>query len=376
VATRVLHFIGQIGVGGCEKQLLELCRRMDRSRFEFGVCYYSPDPENMVEEFKETGAQLYYVNKFGGISLWRFFLTLRQFIKDFRPDIIHTWQYSPNWWGRTAGLTCGYRRFIASERTARLSYGRMLSLAERWLGPHTVWVANSGAVAQRLAHTLPLREEAIRVIPNAVEPSREDRPACRASVRREFGFAPDQPLVVSVGRLVDVKNYPMLFRAAKSVLAQRPDVRFLVAGHGPMESDLARLRDEMALGDSLRLLGLRNDVPRLLAAADVFCSSSRVEGCPNAILEAMTSGLPVVAARFAGADEVINDGKTGFLTPLDDDQALVTGLLDLLNDPARRTATGQAAQDSMQDRFSYERLVRDMERLYSDFPNAGPPQIA
>ena len=109
---RVLHLIGQIGVGGCEKQLLELCRRMGRDAFELAVGYYSPDPQDMRAAFEEAGVRLYYVNKFGGISLWGFFRALRGFIRDFQPDIIHTWQYSPNCWGRLAGLSCGHRRFI------------------------------------------------------------------------------------------------------------------------------------------------------------------------------------------------------------------------------------------------------------------------
>ncbi|MCX5685570.1 MAG: glycosyltransferase [Planctomycetota bacterium] len=363
---RVLHIIGQIGVGGCEMQLLELCRRMDHSKFQLGLCYYAPNPDNMVREFQNTGVKLYFVNKFGGISLWRFFLTLRQFILDFNPDIIHTWQYSPNWWGRLAGLSCGYRHFIASDR-GTFGYQLASRLAEFALNRRTLRTANSEAVARYVHGVLKVPLSRIVVIPNGVEVPPLDRQEARDTVRREFGLLPDQLLVLAVGRQTWAKNYPMLFRAARKTVARRSDTVFLCAGHGELEETLQQLHREMGLGASLRMLGLRHDVPRLMAAADVFCTSSRTEGCPNAVLEAMASGLPVVAARFEAACEIVADGRTGFLVGLNDDEAMADRLLDLLGDPALRARMGRAALDEVRDRFSFEKLVQRMSRLYTDF---------
>ena len=112
--TRILYFIGQIGVGGCEKQLLETVRRTGRDR-QYGLCYYSPNPDNMVGQFTEAGTRLFYVDKFGGASAWQFFRSLRKTIRQFQPDLIHTWLYSANFWGRLAGRSLGYHRLIASE---------------------------------------------------------------------------------------------------------------------------------------------------------------------------------------------------------------------------------------------------------------------
>ncbi len=90
---RVMHVIGQIGVGGCEKHLLEVCRRMDRTRYDLALCYYSRQADSMIEAFEQTGTKLYFTDKFGGASLWTFFKTLRRFLLDFKPDIIHTFNY-------------------------------------------------------------------------------------------------------------------------------------------------------------------------------------------------------------------------------------------------------------------------------------------
>jgi glycosyltransferase involved in cell wall biosynthesis len=339
---------------------------MDRTQFHFGVCYYAPDPNNQIREFQDTGAKLYFVNKFGGISLWRFFLTLRQFIRDFSPDIIHTWQYSPHWWGRLAGLSCGYRRFISSDR-GTYGYNLPSRLVEFALGRRILRTANSEAVAQYVHGALKIPRSRIVVIPNGVEVPPLDRKEARDTVRREFGLLPDQLLVLAVGRQTWAKNYPMLFRAARKTVARRSDVVFLCAGGGELAETLQQLHREMGLGASLLMLGLRHDVPRLLAAADVFCTSSQVEGCPNAVLEAMATGLPAVAARFDAAREVVADGRTGFLVDLNDDEAMAGRLLDLLGDPALRARMGQAALGEVQDRFSYEKLVQSMSQLYMGF---------
>jgi len=366
--VRVLHIIGQIGVGGCERQLLELCRRMDRGTFESGVCYDSPDPQNTPEAFEHAGVRLYYVNKFGGISLWRFFLTLRGFIRDFRPDIIHTWQYSPNCWGRLAGLSCGYTGFICSERSAT-RFPTALRAFEMVFGRRTLYVVNTKAVADALRRSTGCPRDRIRVVYNAVEMPAIEGERARREVRAELGLPPEVPLVLTVGRLTRAKNYPMFFRVARRVLQERPEVVFLAAGHGEEEARLRALHERMGLGPSVRMLGLRRDVPRLMAAADVFCLCSDWEGFPNVLVEAMASGLPVVTTDFAGVREILDkDGtRMGVLVDRNRDDQMSARVLDLLCDAAGRQDLGRKGREYVSQRFSWSRLTQEMERLYSDF---------
>lgn len=362
---RVMHVIGQIGVGGCEMQLLNLCRRMDKDRFTTAVAYYAPNSDNMVTEFTDAGAKLYYVDK-TAVSLWKFFRTLRGFIKDFTPDVIHCWQLSPNAWGRLAGLSCGQRHFVASDRTIRPCYDPWRwPLMEKFIGGGTIRLTNSNAVADYVAKSLHVPRERIQVIYNAVELPLRDRLKDRAEVRAELGLAADQKLVLTVGRQTHAKNYPMLYRAAKRVLERRGDVRFICAGHGEQEANLRQLHQELGLGDGVRMLGLRQDIPRLLFAADVFCLPSRWEGFPNALAEAMAAGLPVIAADFPGARELLVKDTTGLLVDIDDDAALAAGLLGLLEDEAMAQKLGQAAAEHVERNFSWPTLVAKMERLYS-----------
>ena len=364
MSTRILHVIGQIGVGGCEKQLLELIRRSDRERYQYGLCYYSPNPDNMVGQFMEAGAQLFYVDKFGESSTTRrFFRSLRRTIREFHPDLVHTWLYSENFWGRLAGRSLGLRRLIASERSIMTPYPLGARAVERLLRC-TTWTANSLACAERVRGLLGVRAQRMNVLYNAVELPARDVQADRADVRRELGLGSEQRLVLMVGRLTAAKDYPTLFRAARRVCACEPQVTFLCAGHGDLEAALRQELTEHKLIDRVRLLGLRRDIPRLLSAADVFCLSSRFEGFSNAVAEAMAAGLPVVCTRFEGVGEVIQDGCTGLLVGVGDDEAMARKVLELLADAGARERLGQSAREWVRQNLSWDRLLRQIDDLY------------
>lgn len=363
MSIRVLHVIGQIGVGGCEKQLLEVIRRSDQTRYRFGICYYSPDRDRMAGLFAQAGAEMLFVDKFGGRTTWSFFRSLRRTMAAFRPDIVHAWLYSANFWGRLAARSLGLPRMIASERSIMTPYPLQARLIEKTLR-RTMWTANSLAGAQRVQRLLGVPDGRMRVLYNAVELPTRDAQEDRQEVRRELGLDPGQKLVLMVGRLTDAKDYPTLFRAAQRVCQADPHVTFLCAGHGELE---APLREELAsrrLTDRVRLLGLRQDIPRLLSAADVFCLTSRFEGFPNAVAEAMADALPVVCTRFEGADEVVQDGVTGLLADVGDDRTIAQHVQQLLADAERGATLGHAARRWVQTNLSWDRLLKDMDDLY------------
>ena len=194
---------------------------------------------------------------------------------------------------------------------------------------------------QRVRGFLGVRDQRMKVLYNAVDPPNRNVQADRAEVRRELGLGPEQKLVLMVGRLTEAKDHPTLFCAAQRVLAIDPPVTFLCAGHGELEAALRRELAERKLTDRVRLLGLRRDVPRLLSAADVFCLTSRFEGFPNAVAEAMAAGLPVVCTRFEGVEEVVQDGRTGLLVGVGDDEALARRVGELLAEPCARERWGK-----------------------------------
>ena len=180
--------------------------------------------------------------------------------------------------------------------------------------------------------------------------------AARARIRTQLGVAPDRPVVIAVSRLVRHKGYPELARAMQGV----PDAELWVVGErlasdrGPNMADVLR---EAGLGERLRMLGYREDVAALLAAADIFVLPSHFEGLPMSVIEAMLSGLPVVASDIRGPREQVVEGETGLLVPMGDAGALRDAIARLAADPDLRHRMGEAGRDRAVELFDETKTV-------------------
>jgi len=171
-----------------------------------------------------------------------------------------------------------------------------------------------------------------------------------------------RPVVLAVGRLEPVKNHPMLFRALALLGRRAPTV--WVVGDGPCRDRYEALVRDMGLGDVVQFLGYRYDIPRLTAAADVAVLTSVKEGMPRALMQAMAVGVPVVATAVRGTREVVRDGETGFLVPLDDAPLLAERLGRLLETPALRREMGAHGVAHARAHFDEERVVARLVDLY------------
>jgi len=174
----------------------------------------------------------------------------------------------------------------------------------------------------------------------------------RAAVRAALGLASDAVAACMVGRLAWEKGIDVLFDAARSVIERAPAVRFFVAGGGRDAEAVAAAARVPALRGAVTVLGQRDDVPRLLAGMDIAVQSSRREVMAQATLEAMAAGLPIVSTRTMGADEAIEDGRSGILVPVRDPRALADAVVALAADPARRAAMGRAARERILAHFT------------------------
>lgn len=363
--TRILHIIGSLGVGGCEKQLLGLCQRLDRNRFDLSVCWYSDTADVLYKEFADAGVALYFFDKFS-MPVWRFFITLRNTIRDVSPHIVHTWLYSANFWGRWAALTAGIKHIIASDRIEVKNARIIEQLSEKLLLERTLRLANTRAVAKSLSRWYGIPLETIRIIHNAVSLEPYDRILARREIRQELGFPQEQKLVVMVASQKRHKNYPLFVRTASVVCKKRRDVTFIGIGRQDIQNELDVLIERFGLKDRIRFVGQKKDINRWLAAADVFCLTSNFEGLPNVVLEAMLAKLPVVCTNFAGIDEIIPDSEHGIIVPLDNEWAMGREIMKVLDNPDYARTLGVNAHDFAQERFSWNALVSQMTSVYQD----------
>jgi glycosyltransferase involved in cell wall biosynthesis len=223
------------------------------------------------------------------------------------------------------------------------------------------------AVSQGVADTyraLGVPVENIVTVENGIAPSRRalDRRAARAAL----GLTPQQPVILTVGRLTHMKAQHLLIEATRDVVARFADAAVVLIGEGPLRAALAAQAAATRVAGSVRLVGHRTDARALLAAADVFVLCSRYEGMPLAVLEAMEAGLPVVATRAIGNDEVVEHGVTGTLVPAGDASELGAAITALLADPRRRASYGKAGRQRYLQHFTADRMVARTRAQYQE----------
>jgi glycosyltransferase involved in cell wall biosynthesis len=171
--------------------------------------------------------------------------------------------------------------------------------------------------------------------------------------------------------LLPVKAHEVLLKAASRVIEQYPDALFVLAGDGARRTELDQLAQTLNLSQHVQFLGKRHDIPDLMRAFDVFALTSNSEGCPNVILEAMASGLPIVSTNVGGVPELVTD-EIGILTQAKDDAAVAGAILHLLDDPARRQAMGETARRRVVEQFSLETMIHAREALLLELMGEQP----
>jgi len=276
-------------------------------------------------------------------------------------SVVHTAGLYANVFGITGAALARVRLRIASRRClANLAHQPALRWLERltYRLAHRV-VTNSSAAGRILAQE-GVAPGAIVAIPNGIDLT--GRPVCAAA---------GAPRVIVVANLRREKGHDVLLDAAPDVLAARPDVVFTVVGDGPLRLAIEAETHRRGIARSFAFLGSRTDVPDLLADAGVFVLPSTSDARPNALMEAMAAGLPVVATAVGDVPELIAADETGVLVPPGDSHALASAILSILANRARAWALGAAARAAV-SRFSVARMVDAYERLYVEAPGAGP----
>lgn len=368
VVRRVFHLIDSFNVGGTETQAVELARRLPATGYEVTVgCLKREGP--LEDRLQGTGIAICEFRSRGGIdspSGLRQLLRMTWFLRSF--DIVHTHDLWSNLLGVPAARLAGIPAIVSSRRD--------LSHLEWYQGRRRVclkWIQNlGGAVVTNAApiRDVLLREDGfdprkVRVIHNGVDVAKFK--LARKDRIRLFPDAGDGKLVVLVGNMhTDVKGHPWLIAAAPAVLEQFPDTRFVLVGEGEQRSHFEKQVRDLGVLQSFLFLGRRSDIPEILASCDIAVLPSRAEGLPNAVLEYMAAGLPVIASRVGGNAELVQDGVTGMLVPSEDSAALSAALLKLLSEPALAARLAQAGHESTVRNFSFERLVQDVDALYTE----------
>ena len=352
--VRVGLVIGQLTTGGAEGQLWLLCRALDRARCRLTVYCLSDQTTPYGQQIAASGILLRVVS---GGRLARVRALRRWFAAD-RIHVVHAWLFIANSfaWAATRGSD---QALVTSARNCKRQ-GRLLDLVNRQaFQASKAIVVNSENVGAYIAKHYAAPGERLRVIYNGIDTERF-RPLEPAAPTTA---APGP--IVTVGRLVAQKNHELFLRAAQRLAREIPGLRFVIVGDGPLRPSLAAQAQRLGLSDRVVFAGELADVSELLRGASLFWLTSRWEGLPNVVLEALASGVPVVATDVGGTRELVRTGVDGFVVANEDQDGFVRHSRELLNDPALRQRFREAAR-TRAEAFSIGQMVGAFARLYEE----------
>jgi glycosyltransferase involved in cell wall biosynthesis len=341
--------------GGTERQMIELARRLDPAHWCVHLaCFVArgawfPRAAAMAASVAE-----FPITSFRHLSAARHYSAFARWCRALRIAVVHTTEINSNIFGLPGAALAGVPARIGNRRELNPDKRRQHILMQRaaYACAHTI-VANSRAAADQLiAERVPAHK--IAIVPNGLDADAVVAHTPRTRRRK----------VIVVANLRPEKGHDVLIDAAVDVLRRFPDASFEIVGGGRQLQPLIDRAAAKGVLHAFTFLGHRDDVAERLGAADLFVLPSRSEAFPNAVLEAMAAGLPVVTSAVGGMLELVDDGRTGLLAPPDNPSALADRIVRVMDDSGLAARLGSAAREETRARYSFDRMVAAFERVY------------
>ena len=360
----ILHIIPNFGIGGAERLVVNLLGAIDKEKFEVAACsLYSKSGTAFEQELEQHGIPVYYLGKDKGLEL-RMIPRLYRLFRAFKPDIVHT-HLSVLRYALIPMMLCRiHARFHTVHSIAQKEVDAPGKIVNRLAFRRGKVVPIS--ISKEVAKTVQdLYKVQTPIIYNGI-PIGEFQavPGIRANWRETEGIRSSEVVFLHVGSFKPAKNHRLLIEAFGEAVGKLPNLKLFLVGDGELRPDIEKLVGEKSLGQNIRFLGLRNDIPELLAACDVFILSSDYEGFGLVIAEAMAAGRPVIATAVGGVPELVEDGVTGLLVSPQDIQALSKAMVRLADDPSLRETMGKRGQKRALERFDINIIAKQYEKLY------------
>lgn len=374
---KLLKFVEGFAFGGTERHVVSLTEGLDPSMFEVHMgCFKRIGPFVDGIQAREIPLVEYKINSLYNHRTLRQELRFARYIRRNRIRIVHSYGFYSNVFAVPAGRLGAAEVVVASIRDIGDMWTPRQKRVEKLVCRLAdCIVVNAEAVRQRLI-TEGYPRDKISVIRNGIAIARFEKKLGGTRVSQELGLPPRAPVVAVVSVLRPLKGIEYFLEAAVLVSRRFPEARFLivgdsvyrqgshVVGDSAYKGELERYARFLGLDGQVVFTGFRLDVPELLAEVTVSVLPSLSEGLPNALLESMAAGVPVVATRVGGNSEVVEDGITGRLVPPHDAAALADAVCSVLDNPELASGFGQAGRQRVAERFSLEQMVRETERLY------------
>jgi glycosyltransferase involved in cell wall biosynthesis len=368
---KVVQLTDRVGThGGAEHLTMQIAERLDPERFESIVCatrYSASERERetvgeAAAALRQAGVRFLGLDRRTRAYFWAWWPLVRLLRRE-RVDVIHAHKFGSNIWGVVFGRLCGVPVVVTHEHGWAFEGRRIKMFLDRELigRGSNAFIAVSREDRRRMIEIEKVDPETAVFVPNGIPalpaPSGRD-------VRAELGIGAGEPVVTSVGFLRRPKAMDVLIEAAARIAPRFPGLKVLIVGEGDDRPVYEALIERLGAGGTVRLLGLRSDVPDLLAASDLAVLSTDSEGSPLSVMEYMDAGLPVVATRVGGIPDLIDDGIEGLLVERQDPAGLGEAIARLLDDPDEAHRMGERARERRRREFDIGVMVANLEDLY------------
>jgi len=363
----ILHLVHRLTFGGAERVLVNYINGSRKHRHV--VCSFFP-ADSFKDEIKDKSIPIIDLGKKNGNDLSVPF-KLVKICKQFNIDIVHC----QGWGTYLEGLVCA-KLLQKRVKFVFAFHGKTISDLET-LPRRRIFVQKIGTMfcdtivtpsvemCRDYAKTIGIKDKKITVIHNGVD-TKLFSPATESNLRRTFGFKNDEIVFGCVARLDPVKNFPGLIHAFDTSLKKGIPAKLLIVGDGPLMPELRLQVDSLGREKDIILTGARTDVAECLRTMDIYVQASFYEGFSMTILEAMSSGLPILAYNVGGTHEMVEDGVNGVLLPPEEESNFLTqAMIELANDKHKRTKMGKNARTTIEEAFSLSEMNRQYDQLFS-----------
>ncbi len=363
---KIVYTITGLAIGGAETQLVNVATRLKQKGWDVYVVSLTPWLA-YAELLRQKGITVAHLNIRNKLPVPRPAFQLARLIRQWDPSIVHSYMVHANLVTRVTRLFVRMPVLVCSVRSV-YEGGRHREVLYRLTDPLcdlTTHVCREGA--QRYIRIGAVPAQKMLVVPNGVDTDRF-RPDVdtRVRMRQELGLS-GHFVWLAVGRLEAPKDYPTLLKAFAQLQRKYPQNLLLIAGEGPLREELTSLARDLSISDHVRLLGIRQDVPQLMNAADAFVLSSAWEGLPNVLLEAHATALPIVATDVGGNREIVKNSVSGFVVPAQNPAELAQAMSVMMQQPVDKIRQmGEAGRQHILAHFGLDAVVQRWEQLYQE----------
>ena len=348
---------------------MQIAERLDPERFESMVCAtrfsaaerQKDTVEDAAVALERAGVRFLGLDRRTRAHAWAW-LPLVRLLRRERVDVIHAHKFGSNIWGVVFGRLCGVPVVVTHEHGWSFE-GRAKTIIDRDLIARgsNAFIAVSREDRRRMIELEKISPERAVFVANGIPAL---PPPSGRDVRAELGIGPEDRVVTTVGFLRQPKAMDILIEAAAGIAPRFPALKVLIVGEGADRPVYEALIERLGVQDTVKLLGLRSDVPDLLAASDVAVLSTNSEGSPLSVMEYMDAGLPVVATRVGGIPDLIDDGVEGLLVEPQDAPGLGEAIGRVLDDPEEARRMGERGRERRRREFDIDVMVENLQDLY------------